>query len=174
MIIKNQLLKALVLLIGMIGCMACSEQSEDNDNPPQAGSSNLTVTPGKLNFKAEGGTQELRVKTTYEYFGYDFTADWISADFKDDATYNIITVTAKPNTTSSVRKATFKIIGSNSETGVDETVNITIEQEGKNSSGGGKTFTVSAQGGTIEKGNIKINFPSGTYDGDRQVEIKEK
>ena len=113
MIIKNQLLKALVLLIGMIGCMACSEQSEDNDNPPQAGSSNLTVTPGKLNFKAEGGTQELRVKTTYEYFGYDFTADWISADFKDDATYNIITVTAKPNTTSSVRKATFKIIGSN-------------------------------------------------------------
>lgn len=173
MIIKNQLLKALVLLIGMISCMACSEQSEDNDNPPQAGSSNLTVTPGKLNFKAEGGTQELRVKTTYEYFGYDFTADWISADFKDDATYNIITVTAKPNTTSSVRKATFKIIGSNSETGVDETVNITIEQEGKNSSGGGKTFTVSAQGGTIEEGNIKINFPSGTYDGDRQVEIKE-
>ena len=173
MIIKNQLLKALVLLIGMIGCMACSEQSEDKDNPPQAGSSNLTVTPGKLNFKAEGGTQELRVKTTYEYFGYDFTADWISADFKDDATYNIITVTAKPNTTSSVRKATFKIIGSNSETGVDETVNITIEQEGKNSSGGGKTFTVSAQGGTIEEGNIKINFPSGTYDGDRQVEIKE-
>lgn len=159
--IKNQLLKALVLLIGMIGCMACSEQSEDKDNPPQAGSSNLTVTPGKLNFKAEGGTQELRVKTTYEYFGYDFTADWISADFKDDATYNIITVTAKPNTTSSVRKATFKIIGSNSETGVDETVNITIEQEG-NGSSGNKTV-VGTGSANINVGDMSLAIASGTF-----------
>ena len=160
MITKNQLLKTLVLLIGMIGFVACSEQNEDKDIPPQAGSVKLTVTPGKLNFKAEGGTQELRVKTTYEYYGYNFNADWISADFKDDATYNIITVTAKPNTSSSVRTATFKVTGSNSETGVDETVNITIEQEAGSS--GNKTI-VGTGSANIQVGDMSLAIASGTF-----------
>ena len=121
---KKQLFKALILLIGMIGFMACSEKTEDKGNTPAppAGTSSLKVTPGKLNFTAEGGTLELKVTTTYDYFGYDFTADWISADFKDDPTYNIITITAKPNTSPTARTTTIKVTGSNSQTSIDETV----------------------------------------------------
>ena len=169
MITKNQLLKTFVLLTGMIGFVACSEQNEDKDIPPQAGSVKLTVTPGKLNFKAEGGTQELRVKTTYEYYGYNFNADWISAGFKDDATYNIITVTAEPNTSSTVRTATFKVTGSNSETGVDESVNITIEQEAGSSSEA--KFNIDDNGGKVEVGDLQIQFPNGTFSTNTEIKV---
>ena len=172
---KKQLFKVLILLIGMIGFVACSEKTEDDNNTPAppVGTSSLRVTPGKLNFTATGGTQELRIVTTYGYFGYDFTADWISADFKDDPTYNIITITAKPNTSPTARTATIKVTGSNSQTSIDETVNITIEQEGDSSSGEGKAFVIPAKGGTIEEGDLSITFPEGTFSSDTKVYVDE-
>ena len=170
---KKQLFKALILLIGMIGFMACSEKTEDKGNTPAppAGTSSLKVTPGKLNFTAEGGTLELKVTTTYDYFGYDFTADWISADFKDDPTYNIITITAKPNTSPTARTTTIKVTGSNSQTSIDETVNITIEQEGKESSGSYEYTTISKAGGEVSVEDMSISFPANTFSSDASIGV---
>ena len=173
---KRQLFKGMFLLLGMSCLMACSEKTEDKGNTPAppAGTSSLKVTPGKLNFTAEGGTLELKVTTTYDYYGYDFTSDWLSAGFKDDPTYNIITITAKPNTSPTARTATIKITGSNSQTSIDETVIINVEQEGDGGSDlEGNITTVTPKGGTIEEGDISITIPEGTFSSDTKIAVLE-
>ena len=130
----EKLFRNLLLLFAVISLGACSEKSDETPSGP-VGTKSLQVTPSKLTFTAAGGSQQLQVKTSYQYYGYDIPAEWLSGSFKDDPTYNYVVITADPNTKPEARSATIKITGSNSESGVDEYVMISVEQEGSSSSG---------------------------------------
>lgn len=162
---------AMMLLTISLCFMACSEKEEDTK---PVGTSSLQVTPGKLSFTSAGGTQQLQVKTTYKYFGYDISADWLSGDFKEDPTYNYITITAEPNTSTSARSAIIKVTGSNSTTITAETVSITIEQEGKTTDTSKEmTANIGANGGQVELNELKIEMPSGTFGEATEVKVAE-
>lgn len=170
---KRLLIKTMSLFLGMTILVACSEKGDDefgSDPVVPVGTKSLQVTPSKLTFTATGGTQTLQVKTTYPKYGYYFTADWISAGFKDDPTYNYITITAKPNTNPEARSTTVRIDGVDGNGKTVESVNITVEQEGAE----GKTYTIPANGGTINEGDISIKFPTGTFDSDTKITVNEK
>lgn len=129
---KRQLFKAMFTLMGMFILASCSEKSESTIPEPQppVGTKSLKVSPSSLSFSAAGGTEQLQVTTTYKYFGYDIDADWLSGAFKDDPTYNYITITAEPNSSSNARNANIKITASNNSTTQEEYVTVSISQEG--------------------------------------------
>ena len=173
---KRLLFKTISLFLGMTILVACSEKGDDefgSDPVVPVGTKSLQVTPSKLTFTAAGGTQTLQVKTTYPKYGYYFTADWISAGFKDDPTYNYITITANPNTNPEARSTTVRVDGADENGITIESVNITVEQEGNSSGGGSKTYIVPVKGGTIEEGDISITFPEGTFSSDTKLELAE-
>lgn len=171
---RKRLFMATYLLMGMLFLAACSEKNDDgggSNNSGPIGTSSLQVSPSKLTFTAAGGTQTLTVKTSYGYYGYNFSADWLSAAFKDDPNYNYITITAKPNTSPAARTATIKVTGSNDENSVAESVTISVEQEGNSSSGDFEQTTVSKSGGEVKAEDITISFPANTFDSDVSVGV---
>lgn len=167
---KTRLTLTLLLLLSIFCLVACSEKEEENSNP--IGTSSLQVTPGKLSFTAAGGTQLLTVKTTYPKFGFYETSDWIDADFKDDPTYNYITVTAEPNTKSEARSTTVRIDGADENSKIVESVNVKVEQEAGDGDTGTE-FTVSSTGGKVELDDLTIDFPSGTFKSPTKVTVSE-
>ena len=164
----EKLLRNLLLLFAVISLGACSEKSDETPSGP-VGTKSLQVTPSKLTFTAAGGSQQLQVKTSYQYYGYDIPAEWLSGSFKDDPTYNYVVITADPNTKPEARSATIKITGSNSESGVDEYVMISVEQEGSSSSGEMEYTTVSKSGGEVSAEDMTISFPANTFESDTSV-----
>lgn len=172
MIKVKQLFKMLFLLMAIISLSACSKEDSGSSDP--VGTKSLQVTPGRLHFTAAGGTQQLQVKTSYGYYGYKITADWLKAGFSDDNTKNIINITAEPNKSTSARTATIRVTGGNSQNSTDESVNIIIEQEGESSSDPeGKTTVIPATGGTIVEGDISLSFPEGAFSSDTKVTLSE-
>lgn len=167
---KTILNRKLLLLLSIFCLVACSEKEEENSNP--IGTSSLQVTPGKLSFTAAGGTQLLTVKTTYPKFGYSESSEWLDADFKDDPTYNYIMVTAEPNTKSEARSTTVRIDGADENSKIVESVNVKVEQEAGNGDTGTE-FTVSPNGGTVEEGDIAMNFSEGTFKSNTNVAVSE-
>lgn len=165
---KKQLFMAMFMVIGIACLLACSEKSDETPSGP-VGTKSLQVTPSKLTFTAAGGSQQLQVKTSYQYYGYDIPAEWLSGSFKDDPTYNYVVITADPNTKSEARSASIKITGSNSESGVDEYVMVSVEQEGSSSSGEMEYTTVSTSGGEVSAEDMTISFPANTFDSDTSV-----
>lgn len=166
--IKSKLFKTMFMVIGIACLLACSEKSDETPSGP-VGTKSLQVTPSKLTFTAAGGSQQLQVKTSYQYYGYDIPAEWLSGSFKDDPTYNYVVITADPNTKPEARSATIKITGSNSESGVDEYVMISVEQEGSSSSGEMEYTTVSKSGGEVSAEDMTISFPANTFESDTSV-----
>ena len=166
--IKSKLFKTMFMVIGIACLLACSEKSDETPSGP-VGTNSLQVTPSKLTFTAAGGSQQLQVKTSYQYYGYDIAAEWLSGSFKDDPNYNYVVITADPNTKPEARSATIKITGSNSESGVDEYVMISVEQEGSSSSGEMEYTTVSTSGGEVSAEDMTISFPANTFDSDTSV-----
>ena len=67
---KTSKLFIFLVLTALCKMTSCSEKSDDSG---PVGTKSLQVTPGKLTFSAAGGTQQLEVKTTYAYYGYDIT-----------------------------------------------------------------------------------------------------
>ena len=165
---KKQLFMTMFMVIGIAGLLACSEKSDETPSGP-VGTKSLQVTPSKLTFTAAGGSQQLQVKTSYQYYGYDIPAEWLSGSFKDDPTYNYVVITADPNTKPEARSASIKITGSNSESGVDEYVMVSVEQEGSSSSGEMEYTTVSTSGGEVSAEDMTISFPANTFDSDTSV-----
>lgn len=165
---KKQLFMAMFMVIGIACLLACSEKSDETPSGP-VGTKSLQVTPSKLTFTAAGGSQQLQVRTSYQYYGYDIPAEWLSGSFKDDPTYNYVVITADPNTKPEARSASIKITGSNSESGVDEYVMVSVEQEGSSSSGEMEYTTVSTSGGEVSAEDMTISFPANTFDSDTSV-----
>lgn len=165
---KKQLFMTMFMVIGIACLLACSEKSDETPSGP-VGTKSLQVTPSKLTFTAAGGSQQLQVKTSYQYYGYDIPAEWLSGSFKDDPTYNYVVITADPNTKPEARSASIKITGSNSESGVDEYVMISVEQEGSSSSGEMEYTTISTSGGEVSAEDMTISFPANTFDSDTSV-----
>lgn len=165
---KKQLFMTMFMVIGIACLLACSEKSDETPSGP-VGTKSLQVTPSKLTFTAAGGSQQLQVKTSYQYYGYDIPAEWLSGSFKDDPTYNYVVITADPNTKPEARSASIKITGSNSESGVDEYVMVSVEQEGSSSSGEMEYTTVSTSGGEVSAEDMTISFPANTFDSDTSV-----
>ena len=157
----RQLQNVTLLLLGIFCLVACSE-SDDKENSP-VGTKSLQVTPGKLNFTAAGSTQTLQVKTSYPKFGYNIPVDWLQGDFKDDPTYNYITITALPNTTTSARTATINVTGADENGKIVETVPVSIEQEGKGGSGYDNTTVVGTGSAEITEGDMTLTITSGTF-----------
>lgn len=163
----EKLFRNLLLLFAVISLGACSEKVEET--VPVVGNNSLQVTPGRLSFTSTGGTQQLQVKTSYQYYGYDIPAEWLSGSFKDDPNYNYVVITADPNTKPEARSASIKITGSNSESGVDEYVMVSVEQEGSSSSGEMEYTTISTSGGEVSAEDMTISFPANTFDSDTSV-----
>ena len=125
----EKLFRNLLLLFAVISLGACSEKVEET--VPVVGNNSLQVTPGRLSFTSTGGTEQLQVRTSYQYYGYDISVDWLEGGFVDDPTYNYIAITAEPNTSSYARTAIIKITGSNSKGSIEESISVTVEQEGR-------------------------------------------
>ena len=68
----EKLFRNLLLLFAVISLWACSEKVEET--VPVVGNNSLQVSPGKLSFTSTGGTEQLQVKTTYKYYGFDLPA----------------------------------------------------------------------------------------------------
>lgn len=164
-------MKAACLLLCIFCFAACSEKDEETE---PVGSSNLQVTPRKLTFTANGGTQLLQVKTTYQYYGYNISPDWLSGDFKDDPNYNYVAITAQPNTSTKARTATIRITGGNQKGNYDETVNVAIEQEGRNESDELVSTTVNKAGGQVNAEDLTADFPANTFDGNVTVSVAKE
>lgn len=167
---KTSKLFIFLVLTALCKMTSCSEKSDDSG---PVGTKSLQVTPGKLTFSAAGGTQQLEVKTTYAYYGYDISTDWLSGSFQDDSKYNYINITATPNTSKESRTATIHITGSNEKNGSDEFVNVVIEQEGGSGEMSGKVATIPAKGGTIDEGDLSMVFPEGTFKSETRVAVAE-
>lgn len=93
------------------------------------------VDPTELEFKAEGGTQKVKIeKGTYQYCGVDVAstdASWLSAKVNSDGT---VSVTAKANSQENERVATVNCWVSSKESPKDSEkvlLPITVKQEGK-------------------------------------------
>lgn len=168
---KMKLFRWAFFLLGMVAYVACTESSEENA-PTPVGTKNLQVSPNKLAFPASGGTQQLRVSTNYDYYGFNIPVDWLYGDFIDDATYNYITITAEPNTSTSVRTATIRITGSEDGENINESVNVTVEQEGGSASEEGSSYIVPVQGGMINEGDISIQFPEHAFNVETEVVVE--
>lgn len=125
----EKIFRNLLLLFAVISLGACSEKVEET--VPVVGNNSLQVTPGRLSFTSTGGTEQLQVRTSYQYYGYDISVDWLEGGFVDDPTYNYIAITAEPNTSSYARTAIIKITGSNSKGSIEESISVTVEQEGR-------------------------------------------
>jgi hypothetical protein len=166
---KTEKLFKILVLLTVCFMAACSENSDESG---PVGSKSLQVTPGKLTFTSAGGTQQLQVKTTYDYYGYDISADWLSGSFQKDSKYNYINITAAPNTSKESRTATIRVTGSNDKNSNDEFVNVIVEQEGSGEMEGNVTI-VTSKGGTIDEGDLSMSFPEGTFKSSTKVAVAE-
>ena len=155
-----------VLCIGGL-LMACDEKEEENEMK-EIGTENLKVTPGSLAFEASGGTKPLNISTTYKYFGLEFEADWI--DYSFDENYDILHITALPNTTDKSRQAVIDIMGSNDGETILERVKVKVQQD---AGSGSDMQQVSPSGGTVVKGDMTLTFSTGTFDQTTGITVSE-
>ena len=78
--------------------------SQDDGNEPT-----ISITPGSVNFGAEGGTQELKVTTNQPRFGFRFSDNnWLSGEAVKGG---IIKLTADANNTGADRSANMYVYG---------------------------------------------------------------
>ena len=171
----NKKLLALLGIMALMLCLTACEEDDDKDSGP-IGTANLQVTPGTLKFGANGGTQRLTIKTTYDYFGFKVSADWLNGDFEEGVGNDYITITAEPNPTTSPRTATVRVNGSEDGKTTAEFVTINVEQEGKSGSASPDMVytTVSQKGGEVSAGDITVDFPSGTFNGEVSVGVSKQ
>ena len=81
-------------------------------------------------------------------------------------------VTAEPNTKSEARSTTVRIDGADENSKIVESVNVKVEQEAGEGDTGTE-FTVSPNGGTVEEGDIAMNFSEGTFKSNTNVAVSE-
>lgn len=166
-----------VLMVFMAVCIsgltvACEEEEEEKS---ETGSESLKVTPGSLKFEAAGSTKALNVSTSYKYYGVEYNADWLS--YRYDDTRDIIYITAAANSTGKGRNANLTIFGTDDSSGanIKERVTIKVEQEAASSSGNNDTqatVTVTkSQGGTVDVGDMSLDFGGNTFDDDATVTV---
>ena len=159
-------------LMGVIAFSSCSEKDEEEKK--ETGTETLRVTPGSLLFDAVGGTKSLTIKSNYEYFGVDITANWLDYDYDEDR--DQLLIIAEANNTDKVRQANVIIMGSDDGETIKERVTIKVEQEAGKNSKTNATATISSSGGTVDVGGLQLQFPSGTYvaGGEVKAEIVAK
>lgn len=166
---KLHFLWLLALLTGMFTLTACEEDVDEPKKDDPTGTTKLSVTPSSLSFSAAGGKKSLTVKSSYEMFGVDSSADWL--DFDYDEVRDIVYVTAEANPTDKVRQANVTIMGTNDGEKILERVTVKVEQEAGegNKNETNATATISPSGGKVEVGDLQLQFPSGTYIGEGEV-----
>jgi len=162
---------ALMVLGLSAGVTACDLEVEPKENKEENKEGEkekpkeaiLQVTPGALQFDAEGGTKSLEVGTNCKYYGVDYEVDWIA--FRYDDKKDIIYIKVEANKSGEERGENLVVFATDDKTTILKEVTIKITQEA-----GYGTKTVGTAGGTLKTGgDMTLAVPAGTFDTDVAV-----